>query len=179
MFTLKGHTGFVLSAAFSPDGTRIVTGSGDHTAKVWDAQTGRELLTLKGHTDAVWSAAFSPDGTRIVTGSGDHTAKVWNAQTGRELLTLKGHTDAVGSAAFSPDGRRIVTASFDHTAKVWEADMTLTRLDAEQEPSSASAAWRHVLKKRLRSSSPPARRGHSGSDRPEQAVQRDDGRRLE
>ena len=55
----------------SPDGQRIVTGSEDETAKVWEAASGRELLTLKGHSDWIWSVAFSPDGQRIVTGSGD------------------------------------------------------------------------------------------------------------
>jgi tetratricopeptide (TPR) repeat protein len=76
--TLRGHTGWVSSVAFSPDGRRIVTGSWDSTAKVWDAQSGRETLTLKGHTNYVSSVAFSPDGRRIVTGSGDSTAKVWD-----------------------------------------------------------------------------------------------------
>ena len=56
--------------AFSPDGKRIVTGSGDQTVKVWDADTGQEVLTLKGHTAQVTSVAFSPDGKRIVSGSG-------------------------------------------------------------------------------------------------------------
>jgi len=80
LLTLKGHSGGVTSASFSPDGTRIVTGSGDKTAKVWDAKTGAEVLTLKGHTDAVVAASFSPDGTRIVTGSHDNTAKVWDSR---------------------------------------------------------------------------------------------------
>ena len=53
VLALKGHTGGVYSASFSPDGTRIVTGSEDRTAKVWDAQTGAEVLTLKGHTSRV------------------------------------------------------------------------------------------------------------------------------
>ena len=53
LLTLKGHTGSVWSASFSPDGSRIVTGSRDKTAKVWDAKTGAELLTLKGHTGGV------------------------------------------------------------------------------------------------------------------------------
>ena len=51
LLELKGHTSCVTSVAFSPDGTRIVTGSGDNTAKVWDARTGTSLLELKGHTD--------------------------------------------------------------------------------------------------------------------------------
>ena len=121
LFTLYGHTGPVTSVSFSPDGTRIVTGSADQTAKVWDARTGTALLELKGHTGAVTSVSFSPDGTRIVTGSEDQTAKVWDARTGTPLLDLKGHTDGVTSVSFSPDGTRIVTGSRDQTAKVWDA----------------------------------------------------------
>jgi hypothetical protein len=107
--------------AISPDGRRIVVGSEDRTAKVWDAGAGRELLSLKGHIGVVTSVAISPDGQRIVTGSGDGMAKVWDAQTGRELLSLEGHTGVVTSVAISPDGRRIVTGSYDRTAKVWDA----------------------------------------------------------
>jgi WD40 repeat protein len=117
--TLKGHTGFVRAAAFSPDGSRIVTGGDDQTARVWDARSGALALTLKGHRSGGVSAAFSPDGSRIVTGGDDQTAKVWDARSGALVLTLKGHTDAV-QAAFSPDGSRIVTASGD-SARVWDA----------------------------------------------------------
>jgi WD40 repeat protein/serine/threonine protein kinase len=119
IFTLYGHTARVNSVAFSPDGTRIVTGSWDHTAKVWDARTGTPQLELKGHTNVVHSVAFSPDGRRIVTGSYDQTAKVWDARTGTPQLELKGHTSRVTSVAFSPDGTHIVTGSF--TTKVWDA----------------------------------------------------------
>ena len=77
--------------AFSPDGQRIVTGSSDQTAKVWEAASGKELFTLKGHSNEIYSVAFSPDGRRIVTGSMDDTAKVWEADTGKELFTFKGH----------------------------------------------------------------------------------------
>ncbi|MEO8427230.1 MAG: hypothetical protein ABI651_08980, partial [Verrucomicrobiota bacterium] len=77
--SLIGHNGPVSSVSFSPDGLRIVTGSYDYTAKVWEVATGRELLTLKGHTRPVSSVAFSSDGQRIVTGSWDRTAKVWEA----------------------------------------------------------------------------------------------------
>ena len=119
--TLGGHLGSVWSVAFSPDGRRIVTGSADKTAKVWDSGSGKELVTLRGHSGGVRSAAFSPDGQRVVTGGDDQTAKVWEAATGTNLLTLRGHSNAVYSVAFSPDGQRIVTGSHDRTAKVWEA----------------------------------------------------------
>lgn len=82
VLTLKGHTGPVRSVCLSPDGKRILTGSKDHTAKVWDLKTGQELLTLKGHTDRVSGVSFSPDGKRIFTISWDKTARVWDAQTG-------------------------------------------------------------------------------------------------
>ena len=119
--TLTGHTADVISVTWSPDGTRLATGSGDHSARVWDAATGKELLTLTGHTADVISVAWSPDGTRLATGSGDHTARVWDAATGEELLTLTGHTADVISVAWSPDDKRVATASDDKTAKVWDA----------------------------------------------------------
>ena len=81
---LKAHDQSVSSAAFSPDGTRVVTASWDNTARIWDAATGAEILALKGHDKGVISAAFSPDGTRIVTASDDSTARIWNAATGAE-----------------------------------------------------------------------------------------------
>jgi eukaryotic-like serine/threonine-protein kinase len=121
LFTLYGHMGGVMSAAFSPDGSRIVSASWDRTAKMWDARTGTPLLDLKGHTGAVSSVAFSPDGTRIITGSYDQTAKVWDARTGKVLVDVKGHSRSVKAVAFSPDAARILTGSGDGTAKIWDA----------------------------------------------------------
>lgn len=123
LLSLEGHQDVIYRAAFSPDGTRIVTASSDNTAKIWDAQTGKELLTLAGHKNWVRSAAFSPDGTRVVTASDDNTVKVWDAQNGNELRTLTGHAGAVSSATFSADGTRIVTTSWDNTAKIWDAQI--------------------------------------------------------
>ena len=77
LLPLKGHRGYVTSVAFSPDDKRIVTGSEDKTARVWDASTGKEVLQLKGHSSFVFSVAFSPDGKRIATGSYDNTARIW------------------------------------------------------------------------------------------------------
>ena len=119
--TLRGHTGSVSSVAISPDGERIVTGSFDNTARVWDAITGGQTLTLKGHRGPLSCVAFSRDGQFILSASFDKTVRVWNSHTGRSVLTIKGHTNTVSSAAFSNDGDRIVTGSYDRHVKVWNA----------------------------------------------------------
>ena len=119
--TLRGHLAGVVAAAFSPDGKRIVSGSFDGTAKVWEAASGKELLALKGHSAAVWSVAFSLDSQRIVTGSFDQTARVWDAASGKELLTIKGDRGVFWSVAFSPDGRRIATGGGPRAARIWDA----------------------------------------------------------
>jgi WD40 repeat protein len=109
------------SAAFGPDGKRIVTASADKTARLWHAETRKQIgEPLIGHADKVVSAAFSPDGKRIVTASWDKTARLWDADTSHPISEpLEGHAGPVWSAAFSPDGRRIVTASWDETARLW------------------------------------------------------------
>jgi WD40 repeat protein len=96
----------------------IVTASWDKTARLWDAEGGRQIgEPLTGHTDVVTSAAFSPDGKRIVTASWDKTSRLWDAESGKQIgEPLTGHF--VVSAAFSPDGKRIVTASSDKTARL-------------------------------------------------------------
>jgi WD40 repeat protein len=74
---LRGHTGGVMSAVFSPNGKFVVTASMDGTARVSDASTGQSLAILRGHTDRVYSAAFSPDGKFVITASQDGTARIY------------------------------------------------------------------------------------------------------
>src|SRR5271166_2544236 len=129
------------TAAFIPDGKRVVTVSDDKTARVWDAGSGKILATLQGHTSAVRTAAFSPDGKRVVTASADKTARVWDADSGKAFAALRGHTNIVHTAAFSPDGKRVVTASCDETARVWDADtgQTLATLQGHTELVNSAA----------------------------------------
>ncbi len=116
---LAGHTDQVWHAAFSPDGSRIVTASADSTARLWDSE-GKQLAVLEGHKRTVRRAAFSPDGSRIVTASWDNTARLWDSD-GKPLAVLAGHTKRLFLAAFSPDGSRIVTTANDPTARLWDS----------------------------------------------------------
>jgi len=115
--TLRGHSGSVTSVAFSPNGKYVLTGSGDKTAKLWDAATGAEVRTFTGHRDSVVSVVFSPDGKYVLTGSYDNTAKLWDAATGKELRTFGGQNPA-DVAVFSPDGKYVLTGYSD--AILWE-----------------------------------------------------------
>ncbi len=115
------HEATVVSAHFSPDGGRVVTGAADGAVRVWDAQTGRRLLDLPGHTARVRHAVFSPDGERIASASKDNTARVWDARTGEQLTPPLRHGGKIRRVHFSPDGKWVATASGDATARVWDS----------------------------------------------------------
>jgi WD40 repeat protein/serine/threonine protein kinase len=104
---------------FSADGARVLATSGDHSAKLWDAASGKLLMSFP-HQDEVFQAEFSPNGARVLTASRDKTAKLWDAASGK-LIAFSEHPDGLYHAAFSPDGARILTASGDKTAKLWNA----------------------------------------------------------
>jgi eukaryotic-like serine/threonine-protein kinase len=118
--SLAGHTGELELAAFSRDGTLIVTAGAGRTATVWDSAAGTVVATLGGHERGITSASFSPDHSRIVTASRDGTARLWDARTGVVLSTLD-HPDEVWSAAFGPDGARVVTTGGDGVVRLWDA----------------------------------------------------------
>ncbi|KAF7334812.1 WD40 repeat-like protein [Mycena sanguinolenta] len=118
---IEGHTDWVQAVAFSPDGTRVVSGSKDKTMRIWDVTSSATLQRMEGHTNWVTSVAFSPDGARIVSGSEDKTVCIWDAMTGALLGRMEGHTSRVTSVAFAPDGARIVSGSGDKTVRIWDA----------------------------------------------------------
>jgi WD40 repeat protein len=127
----------VWSAAFSPNGTRIVTASEDKTARIWNARTGKPISPPLQHQGPVESAAFSLDGTYVVTASDDTTARVWDAATGKPLSPPLQHQAGVASTAFSPDGSRVAAASGDHTARIGEVPLA----------SGTLAEWRATMER--------------------------------
>ncbi|HLV98787.1 MAG TPA: serine/threonine-protein kinase [Ktedonobacterales bacterium] len=131
--TYKGHTGRVNAVAWSPDGQRIVSGSADQTAKVWDVASGKTIWTYATRSKWVLTVAWSPDGQRIVVGGASplswwhNPVLVLDAQTGRKLLKYRGHFKWVLAAAWSPDGQRVASAGggmfsrWDDAVYVWDA----------------------------------------------------------
>ena len=95
LLTLVGHKGMISSAQFNKQGDKVVTGSNDGAAKIWQVENGLLLATLTGHTKGVWFARFNKQGDKIVTASVDKTAKIWLVENGSLLATLTGHTDVV------------------------------------------------------------------------------------
>lgn len=123
----------IVSAVFSADGSRLVSGSFNNIVQVWDATSGVEILpALRGHTGWVHSVDISPDGTRIVSGSQDMTIRVWDATSHLQLQILRGHQHGVQSVAFSPDGTRVVSGSRDATICIWDATLCSEPLQTYQ-----------------------------------------------
>src|SRR5262249_53767374 len=129
--TLKGRADEIYGMTFSPDSTRLVTGSrnrkendealeGDHVIKLWDAITGKEVAALNGHNGNIIPWIFSPDGKRLVTESDNFTGhsliRMWNAATGDEMISIRGC-----SAAFSPDSKILAMSDDKRSIRLWDA----------------------------------------------------------
>jgi WD40 repeat protein len=114
---MDSHTSSAVAVDFSPDGSKVVSGGWDHTARVWDTSTGRELLTLTLDSRGS-NVAFSPDGTKLAVV--DRGGRLFDADTGASIVDLLTHTNIIYNLAFSPDSTTLATASNDKTIKLWD-----------------------------------------------------------
>lgn len=117
--TLKGHSNWVYSLAFSPDDRTLASASADETVRLWETETGK-CRTLNGHgAPGVAAVAFSPDGQIVASGGWDKTVRLWKVATGACMRVLKGHSSNVTSVAFSPDSQMVASGSGDQTVRLW------------------------------------------------------------
>ncbi|KAI9693835.1 MAG: hypothetical protein M1822_003106 [Bathelium mastoideum] len=141
--TIPGHGSTILCMQFPPENSsRLLTGSGDATARIWDCDTGTPVTTLKGHTDWIFAVSWSPDSEIIATGSKDKTVRLWDKH-GKSLGgPLTGHTKAVRNLSWEPyhaqqPGRpRLASCSQDGTVRIW--DVVGRRIDMVLSGHSAS-----------------------------------------
>jgi len=114
-----GHSAEVVALAISPNGSLVLTGSADGTARLWSVNDGATLRVFSDYNGQPNSVAFSPDGTRVLIALNDHTARLYNVSDGAQVAMFFGHSDDVLCAAFSADGSRVATGSEDHRVKIW------------------------------------------------------------
>jgi WD40 repeat protein len=136
----------VAAFALSPDGKKMVSGcwAGDKEtiARVWDVQTGKELMQLKGHTGSISCLAWSGDGKRILTGSVDQSIRLWDASNGKELKAIeKAHTRWLHSVLFSPDGKKAVSCGNDKDVVVWDLETGKEHKRMTQAAPVRGLAW--------------------------------------
>jgi WD40 repeat protein len=120
LLDLMGHTSWILSVDWHPNGQWLMSSSDDQTIRIWDINTGRCLNILQVHQRSVWWAAWSPDGSQIASGSSDQTIRIWDATTGTCGQTLEGHQGLVYCVAWSPNGRLLASSSEDQTIRLWD-----------------------------------------------------------
>lgn len=114
----RGHSADVWAVAISPDGRKVVSGSTDCSACVWDVDSGLPLTTYRGHKHMVAGVAFSPDGRHVASASLDRTVHCWGASDGALKWVFDRHKDRALGVMFSPDGETLVTASADSTLRL-------------------------------------------------------------
>ncbi len=128
LLNFEGNSDWVSAVDFSPDGKRLLIGTWDDTARLWDAGSGAQLQPLQGHTGDVRGVTFSPDGQWIVTAARDGTARIWQTANGLEFHRLTGHKGGIRPVVFSADGRWIVTGGDDGTARVWDRQTAFSQV---------------------------------------------------
>ena len=119
---LEGHKWQISCLEFSPDGSRLATGSWDKEVRIWNLGSLDTAVALSGlHDVPVTSLSwFKPEGTLLATGSADTTIGLWNAVTGEKLLVLKECFGWVLGISFSLDGNFLAAASWDKMVRIWE-----------------------------------------------------------
>jgi WD40 repeat protein len=146
---VNGHTGVIRALAFSADGNKLISGSSDKTAIIWDTrlQSGVQvpepklLHRLEGHKADIFAVAFSPDGSRAVTGSYDKDLRLWQVSDGSQIALMADHGDKVMSLAFAPNGT-IASGDLSGAILLWDGRYgSFLRVLAQQKIGAGSLSF--------------------------------------
>jgi WD40 repeat protein len=138
--TIAAHSDWVRCLSFTPDGTKLVSGSFDKTIVLWQLDTATAIHTLIDNLKGVFALAVSADGKLLASGSWDELIKLWDLETGTLVRNLAQHQASVRSLAISPDGKTLVSGSFDQTIVLWSLpEGTVAKTLNDREPIAAIA----------------------------------------
>jgi glucose repression regulatory protein TUP1 len=142
----KGHTHWIGSLRFSPNGRLLVSASDDNTARLWNMRDGAAMFLIEDKLEPTFlnnpyytSAAFSPDGRYVAASHRDGIVRIWNARTGQLMRKLKVHINPVDDIAFMPDGKGLVSGGSDMTLMYWD----VSSLDTAQFCASSTTNYLH------------------------------------
>jgi WD40 repeat protein len=116
---LYGHTGEVYQLAFTPDSSRLLSGSADSTLRVWDVKTGQCVRIVQGYAVSFYDLDWSPDGTHLISGGTDGLVTIWDVSGETPPRVLHGHTWVVSGVRWSPNGRYLSSCGWDMVARLW------------------------------------------------------------
>jgi WD40 repeat protein len=117
--TLDGHSTEIRSLAISHDGKHGLSGSVDNTMRLWDLNTGKELMSFKGHTKQVWGVAFVPHSKYVLSASWDESVRMWDTTTGKDVYTFR-HPIDVNGVTVSKDGKWMLTCCDDKYMRLFD-----------------------------------------------------------
>src|SRR5262249_38903252 len=120
---LSGHTGAgIVCADLSRDGTVLVSGGNDRTARVWDLKAGKELRRLAGGKSQVWGISLSPDGKQVLAGQQSGDLSLHEVATGKLVRAFAKLPKAVRCVQFLPDGKRAVSVGYDKLVRLLDVE---------------------------------------------------------
>ena len=137
--TYSRYNAHIRGTSWNADETQLLAWFEDGTARIWDAQTGEEILALR-HDNVVLGALWNADETQILSWSEDGTARTWDAQTGEEILSLR-HDNAVLGALWNADETQILSWSEDGTVRTWDAQTGKEILSLRHDNAVLGALW--------------------------------------
>jgi tetratricopeptide (TPR) repeat protein len=137
---LQDHRYCVFGVAWSPDGKRLATASGDRRVIAWDADTHQKLSTMSGHSDFVVAVDWSPDGTRLASAGIDNSVRVWDPRSGEETIVFRGNLGRFDDVSWRRDGAQLAAAGSDGLIWVWDATRGFER-------DTTARAWPYIERK--------------------------------
>jgi WD40 repeat protein len=120
--TFAGHFDSVVACSLTPDTKGLVSVGLDHTVRLWDLNSGTQLMHFYGHAGGPTAFAVTRDGQTLLYAAHDNSLALYDLRSGAQLRRLRGHSAPITACALHPDGARVLTAARDHKLKLWDLE---------------------------------------------------------